>query len=107
MRGRATESEEDTNTSEFTNRGDSVTHHARDGERFTSNNQGLRLASIRTSKPYSSARSDMQRAHISGERERLAALQAKGRHISTPLELYGSSGIRQLAFLLLITRVTH
>lgn len=33
---------------------DSVTHQAREGERFTSNNQGLRLASMSTSKPYSS-----------------------------------------------------
>jgi len=33
-----------------------VTHHAREGERFTSSSQGLRSVSMSTSKPYSSAR---------------------------------------------------
>lgn len=62
--------EQDSDMSKFTNHEDSVTHHAREGERFTSNNQGLRLASMRTSKPYSSARGNReQRMHISGERE--------------------------------------
>lgn len=56
-------------TSTFTNYEERVTHHAREGERFTSNNQGLRLASMRTSKPYSSARGNTeQRMHFSGER---------------------------------------
>lgn len=31
-----------------------ITYQANDGDRFTSNSQGLRVSSIRTSKPYSS-----------------------------------------------------
>lgn len=64
------QSEQDSDASKLTNHEDSATHHAREGERFTSNNQGLRLASMRTSKPYSSARGNReQRVHSSGERE--------------------------------------
>lgn len=53
-----------------------VTHQAREGDRFTSSNQGLRLESMSTSKPYSSAE---------GKHKRIRVRREKSAQLETPL----------------------
>ena len=109
---------------------DSVTHQAREGERFTSNNQGLRLESMSTSKPYSSAEENTKwikrlppQTGKSAETERergaeletslISSLKNKGWRVSQSWafpEFYHSPIMWHLAtwpsvFLLLVTRM--